>query len=77
VGLGHSQTVSGSALESSHTRAPLDELEADAPGTGNSEVDDDRRGHPTSESYTAKASALNGIESVRKNAAAATVVDET
>ena len=30
-----------------------------------------------SEGYVAKASALNGIESVRKNAADATVVDET
>jgi len=30
-----------------------------------------------SEGYAAKASALNGIESVRKNAADATVVDET
>lgn len=30
-----------------------------------------------SEGYAAKASALNGIESVRKNAADATVVDES
>lgn len=30
-----------------------------------------------SEGYVAKASALNGIESVRKNAADATVVDES
>lgn len=30
-----------------------------------------------SEGYAAKASALNGIESVRKNAADAVVVDET
>lgn len=30
-----------------------------------------------SEGYAAKASALNGIESVRKNAADAAVVDET
>jgi uncharacterized protein YegP (UPF0339 family) len=29
------------------------------------------------EGYAAKASALNGIESVRKNAATASVVDET
>jgi uncharacterized protein YegP (UPF0339 family) len=31
----------------------------------------------TSETYTTKAAAENGIESVRKNAADATVVDET
>lgn len=31
----------------------------------------------TSESYTSKASAKNGIESVRENAKAATVEDET
>ena len=30
-----------------------------------------------SEGYAAKASALNGIESVRKNAASAVVVDES
>lgn len=30
-----------------------------------------------SEGYAAKASAMNGIESVRKNAADATVVDES
>jgi uncharacterized protein YegP (UPF0339 family) len=31
----------------------------------------------TSEAYEAKASAKNGIESVRKNAAAAEIIDET
>jgi uncharacterized protein YegP (UPF0339 family) len=31
----------------------------------------------TGESYESKASALNGIESVKKNAADATVVDQT
>ncbi len=31
----------------------------------------------TSESYTTKASALNGIESVKKNAAGAAVDDQT